>query len=73
MEIRLTPEQEAAILQIAQHEGKSVDQLIFDATVNSYEGDRRFREALRRGIAQADAGNSIEEEMDARFNKMLGG
>jgi hypothetical protein len=74
MELRLTPEQEATILQIAQHEGKTPEQLIFDITVNFYEGDRGFREAVQRGLDQANAGNLIEEEtMDRRFETMIRG
>jgi len=72
MELHLTPEQEAHLLQIAQHEGKTPEQLVFEATLNLYDGDRRFREAVQRGLDQANAGNFIEEdEMDARFEKMI--
>jgi predicted transcriptional regulator len=74
MEIRLTPEQEAHLLQIAQHEGKDVGQLLVDTALNLYERERQFREAVQRGLDQANAGNFIEEEeMDARFEKMIRG
>jgi predicted transcriptional regulator len=72
MELHLTPEQEAHLHQIAQHEGKNPEQLVIDAALHLLDGDRRFREAVQRGLAQADAGNFIEEqEMDARFDKMI--
>jgi len=74
MELAITAEQEAHLLQIAEHEGKTPSQLVFDATVGLLEGDRRFRAAVERGIEQADAGEFIEEdEMDARFEKMIQG
>jgi predicted transcriptional regulator len=74
MEIRLTPEQEAHLLQIAQHEGKDVGQLLVDTALNLYERERQFREAVQRGLDQANAGNFIEEEeMDARLEKMIRG
>lgn len=74
MELHLTPEQEAHLSQIAQHRGKDPGQLVFDAALNLLDGDRRFREAVQRGLDQANAGNFIEEEeMDARFKKMIRG
>lgn len=74
MELHLTPEQEAHINQIAQHEGKNPEQLVIDAALHLLDRDRRFREAVQRGLDQANAGNFIEEEeMDARFEKMIRG
>ena len=74
MELHFTPEQEAHILEIAQHQGKTPEQLVLDATGDVFEGDRRFRESVQRGIAQADAGQFIEdEEMNARFARMIHG
>lgn len=72
MELHLTPEQEAHLSQIAQHEGKNPEQLVLDAALHLLDSDRRFREAIQRGLDQANAGNFIEEEeMDARFEKMI--
>jgi predicted transcriptional regulator len=72
MEIHLTPDQEAHLSQIARHEGKNPEQLVMEAALHLLDGDRLFREAVQRGLDQADAGNLIEEEeMDARFEKMI--
>ncbi len=74
MELHLTPEQEAHLQQIAQHEGKNPEQLMIDTALHLLDSDRRFREAVQRGLDQADAGIFIEEEeMDARFEKMIRG
>jgi predicted transcriptional regulator len=74
MEIHLSPEQEAHLFQIAEHEGKKPEQLIVDAALSLLADDEDFRHAVREGLAQADAGNFIEEEeMDARFKKMMQG
>ena len=74
MELSITPEQEAYLSRIAEHEGKTPSQLVFDATVGLFESDRVFRAAVQRGLEQADAGELIEEEeMDIRFQKMIGG
>ena len=43
-----------------------------DAALRFLEEDRRFRAAVREGIAQADRCEFIEEtEMDARLEQML--
>jgi len=74
MELRFTSEQEAHLAQIARHAGKPPEQLIVDTALNLLEGDRLFREGVQRGLDQANAGNFIEEEeMDARFKKMIRG
>ena len=74
MEIVLTPEQEARLIQMAEFEGKTPSQFVSDTVANHLEADRYFRERVRRGIEQADAGEFIEEEeMDARFEKMIRG
>ena len=71
MELHLTPEQEARLAEIAQHQGKQLQQLATERVLSLLEDDD-FRVAVRLGLAQADAGNFIEEEeMDARFEKMM--
>ena len=43
-----------------------------DAALRLLEEDASFRAAVREGIVQADRGEFIEEEeMDARFERML--
>ena len=72
MEIHLTPELEAHLHQIAQHEGKTAEDLMIDAARNMSEDDLRIREIIRERVKKADEGIFIEqEEMDARIEKML--
>ncbi|MGA7928162.1 MAG: hypothetical protein WCA20_19505 [Candidatus Sulfotelmatobacter sp.] len=72
MEVHFTPEQEAQLSQIASHAGTDTERLVKDAVVRLLEQDARFRAAVRKGIAQADRGEFIEEkEMDARIERML--
>jgi predicted transcriptional regulator len=67
MEIQFTPEQEARLDQIARVEGIPSSKLVEQAAVSLIEDDERFRQAVRRGISQADRGLLIEEdEMDQR-------
>jgi predicted transcriptional regulator len=72
MEVHFTPEQEAQLSQIASHAGTDTERLIKDGVVRLLEQDARFRAAVRKGIAEADRGEFIEEEeMDARIERML--
>jgi predicted transcriptional regulator len=72
MEVQFTPEQEAQLAQIAIKSGTDLEHLVKDAALRLLEEERRFRAAVREGIAQADRGEFIEEEeMDARFEQML--
>ncbi len=74
MELLLTPEQEARLVEMAEHEGKTPSQFVSDTMAGVLDADRYFRERVRLGIEQADAGNFIEEEeMDIRFEKMIRG
>jgi predicted transcriptional regulator len=72
MEIHLSSEQEAQLFQIAEHEGKKPEQLIFDLALGLIEDDSNIRAILRDRVAEADRGIFIEdEEMDARFKAMM--
>jgi predicted transcriptional regulator len=73
MEVHFTPEQEAQLTQIARTAGTAAEELVRDAALRVLQQDAQFRVAVREGIAQADRGEFIEEdEMDARFERMLG-
>jgi len=72
MEVRFTPEEEAQLSQVASYEGTDPEHLVKDAVVRLLQDDSRFRAAVKRGIAQANRGEVIEEEeMDERFRRML--
>ena len=72
MEIPLTPEQEAQLKRLASHLGKDPRQLVVDAALHVLAEDDRFRDAVQKGIEQANRGEFIEEEeMDARVERML--
>jgi predicted transcriptional regulator len=72
MEVQFTPEQEAQLAQLAAHHGTDPEKLVKEATMRLLQEDRRFRAAVREGLAQADRGEFIEEdEMATRFEQML--
>jgi predicted transcriptional regulator len=72
MEVHFTPEQEAQLEQIASNAGIDAERLVKDAALRLLQDDVRFRASVREGIAQADAGEFLEEEeMDACIEQML--
>jgi len=72
MEVRFTPEEEARLARIATQEGVDPAELVKDAALRLLEDDIRFRAGVRKGIAQADRGEFVEEEeMDARVKRMF--
>ncbi len=72
MEVHFTPEQEAQLSQATAHLGKNAEQLVKDAAIRLLEEDIAFRNAVRKGIEQADRGEFIEEEeMDVRVKRMF--
>jgi len=72
MNVQFTPEQEVKLQQIAMREGLNPEQLVKDAALKLLEDDELLRAGVRKGLAQAERGEFIEEEeMDARVKKML--
>jgi predicted transcriptional regulator len=62
MEVRFTPEQEAQLFHIANHNGTDAEQLVKDAALRLLQDDARFREGVERGIAAAERGEFVEHE-----------
>ena len=72
MEVHFTPEQEAQLVKVAATRGSNPESLVKNAVLRILEADAHFRLAVRKGIAQADQGEFIEEEeMNLRFEQML--
>jgi predicted transcriptional regulator len=62
MEVHFTPEQEAQLSHIANHNGTDAEQLVKDAALRLLQDDARFREGVERGIAAAERGEFVEHE-----------
>ncbi len=72
MQINLTPEQEERLVQIADHEGTSAEELVRAKALCILEEDERFRAAVREGIEAADRGELVEHtEVWARIEAIL--
>jgi hypothetical protein len=73
MEVHFTKEQEAQLAQIARRDGKSAaSELLQAEALRLLEEQARFHAAVMEGKVYADRGEFVEEEeMDARFERML--
>ena len=72
VEIKLTPEQEAKVKQMAQETGRSLGDVVTETAVWLSRFDINHDASLQRSLDQANRGEFIEEEeMDARFARMM--
>lgn len=72
MEIRLEPEQESRLAELAGALGLTPGDLARDAVLRLLGQDAAFQRTIREGIAQLERGEFLEEdEMDARFEQMI--
>ena len=72
MEVRLTPEQEARLTQMAAKAGTDSERLVKDVVLRYLDDEAQFFAALEKGLAAAERGEFIEEEeMDARVERMF--
>jgi predicted transcriptional regulator len=72
MEVRLQPEKEAQLAQIAAQRGLKIDELAQQVLSRYLEDDTRFIEAVNLGIAAADRGEFLEhDEVGSEIQKIL--
>jgi predicted transcriptional regulator len=63
MEVRLNPEQEALLSQIALHDGKDASEWLKDLALRAIDENRRFRAAVREGLLQAANHELVEDDV----------
>jgi predicted transcriptional regulator len=72
MEVRLQPEKEAQLAQIAAERGLRTDELAQQVLSHYLEDDKRFIEAVNVGLAAAERGEFVEhEEVGKKLKKIL--
>ena len=72
MELRLEPEKEAQLAQIAARRGLKTDELAQQVLSRDLEDDTRFIQAVNLGLAAADRGEFVEhDEVGAKIQKIL--
>jgi len=73
MDIRLQPEKEAQLAQIAAQRGLKVDELAQQVLSTYLEDDKRFVEMVNIGLAAAERGDFVEsEEVEKKLKQILG-
>lgn len=72
MEVRLQPEKEQQLAQIAAQRGLKTDELAQQVLDRYLEDDTRFIEAVNIGLASADRGEFVEHgEVKERLKQIL--
>jgi predicted transcriptional regulator len=72
MEVRLQPEKEAQLAQIAAQRGLNPDELAEQVLSLYLEDDKRFIEAVNIGIGAAERGDFVEhEDVRKRLDQIL--
>jgi predicted transcriptional regulator len=72
MDIRLQPEKEAQLAQIAAQRGLKTDELVQQVLSRYLEDDNRFIEAVNVGLAAAERGDFMEhEEVGKKLQQIL--
>ncbi len=72
MEVRLQPDKEAQLAQIAAQRGLKTGELAEQVLSRYLEDDKRFIEAVNIGLAAADRGEFVEhDEVGLKIKQML--
>lgn len=72
MEVALSPEQEAQLLRIASRTGRNAEALAQEAIGHLLEHEASFIEAVEKGLASLDRGESIShQEVGRRIEGLL--
>ena len=72
MQLHLTPEQEARLVELAARDGRSPDQMLQDALDRFFEADADFVEAVKKGLVSLDRGEGLtHEEVGARIERLF--
>jgi predicted transcriptional regulator len=72
MEVRLQPEKEAQLAQIAAQRGLKTDELAQEVLSQYLDDDKRFIEAVNVGLSAAERGDFVEhEEVGKKLNQIL--
>ena len=72
MDVHVTPEQEAKLVDLATRTGRQTAELVHTAVNRLIDEDSRFLEAVERGFASLDRGEYVShEDVGARLARLL--
>jgi predicted transcriptional regulator len=73
MEVRLSPDKQARLQEIATRVGKNAEQMVEEAVDRMSEYEERFVDAVEVGRASARCGELLDhDEVVERIEKLLG-
>lgn len=72
MDVHVTPEQEAKLIDIAARTGRQAGELVHTAVNRLIDEESRFLEAVEQGFASLDRGEYVtHEDVGARLERLL--
>jgi len=72
MQVHLSPDQEARLIELAARDGRTPDQLVRQALNRFFAADADFIEAVMKGLASLDRGEGLtHEEVGKRMDRSL--
>jgi predicted transcriptional regulator len=72
MEVKLTPELQAKLYEVAAQQGRDAQSLVQEAVQRLVDYDKWFVREVESGLAQIERGEVLEhEEVGARLEKLL--
>jgi len=72
MELKLTPELQAKLDEVAAQQGRDAQSLVQEAVQRLVDYDQWFVREVEKGLAQIERGDVLEhEEVGARLEKLL--
>lgn len=72
MEIELTQEEQAQLVQVAQRTGRNAEEVVREAINSFLQHEIAFAEALERGLVSLDRGEHVtHEEVASRIGKLF--
>jgi predicted transcriptional regulator len=72
MQVHLTPEQEARLIELATRCGRSPDQLVQEALDRLFAAEADFVEAVMKGLASLDRGEGLtHKDVGERIDRLF--
>ena len=72
MQLHLTREQEARLVELAARDGRSPEQLLQEALDRFFAADADFVGAVMKGLASLDRGEGLtDEDVGERIDRLL--
>jgi predicted transcriptional regulator len=72
MEVHFSPDLQARLIERATHDGRNLDEVVQDVVARYFAEEDRFIQAVRRGEAALEKGESLtHEQVGERLRRFL--